>query len=451
MDAIIVLFVTGLISLFLGMYHKPMLALTSNLIGLSTAFTLFFFYGTYNSILKSHFFSLIYDGPGILLSLLSILMTALILIMGYASQSKDRSHYADLTSLMMFSLTGALCLIGFRDFFMFFIGLEILSIPVYVLVGSRRGNQASAEAALKYFFTGSFATAILLFGITLVFGATGSFNLNEIGFAISSGLYTPELMIPGALMVLAALLFKVGAFPFHFWTADVYEGSSKPVLAYMSTVVKIAGLYALVQLVGSVLGNLKGNWEVVLYAVIIVTLFLGYLSAMQQKSLKRLLAFSGISNTGIALLSILSGADFGSRNIVIFLIAYGASSLILLTVSQYASDEENDIEELKGIGYRYPFLGIALLIALLSLSGIPPFSGFFGKLLLIQDVLVNHPVLSICAVLSSVIGAYVYIKLLLHFFHKESTLKDVRLNVASIIVITVASLLLIGGWLILYI
>ncbi|NBP29377.1 MAG: NADH-quinone oxidoreductase subunit N [Flavobacteriia bacterium] len=451
MDAVVVIFVTGLISLFLGMYHKPMLALTSNLLGLSTAFTLFFLYGTYNSVLKSHFFSLVYDGTGVLLSLLSILMTAMVLIMGYTSQAQDRNSYADLTSLMMFSLTGALCLIGFRDFFMFFIGLEILSIPVYVLVGSRRGNRASAEAALKYFFTGSFATAILLFGIALVFGATGSFNINEIGFAILSGLYTPELMIPGALMILAALLFKVGAFPFHFWTADVYEGSSKPVLAFMSTTVKIAGLFAMVQLMGTIFGNLKGNWEVILYVVIIVTLFLGYLSAIQQKSLKRLLAYSGISNTGIALLSILNGADHGSRNIVIFLLAYGASALILLVVAQFAQDEEKDIEELKGIGYRSPVLGVALLIALLSLSGIPPFSGFFGKLLLIQDVLVDHPVLSICAVLSSVIGAYVYIKLLLHFFDKESTLKDVRINVASIIVISVASLLLIGGWFILYI
>ena len=135
---------------------------------------------------------------------------------------------------------------------------------------------------------------------------------------------------------------------------------------------------------------------------------------------------------------------------MIFLIAYGASSLIILTISQYASDEENDIEELKGIGYRYPFLGVALLVALLSLSGIPPFSGFFGKLLLIQDVLVNHPILSICAILSSVIGAFVYVKLLLHFFHKESLVKELSMNIATVIVISISAVLLMGGWLILY-
>ena len=450
MDAVVVLFITGLISLFLGMYQKPWMALVCNLIGLAASFMLFFYYGTYDSILKSHFFTLVFNNIGIFLSLLSILMTALVLLFGYGSQSKDKAHYADLNSLMMFSLTGALCLIGFRDFFMFFIGLEILSIPVYVLVGSRRGNEASAEAALKYFFTGSFATAILLFGIALVFGATGSFNLNEISFAILSGLYTPALLIPGALMIFAALLFKVGAFPFHFWTADVYDGSSKPVLAYMSTTVKIAGLVALVQLMGKIFGNLAGNWETFLYVVILVTLFLGYLSAFYQKSLKRLLAFSGISNTGIALLSILSGAEHGGRNLVIFLLAYGASSLILLVSSQHVEDEENDIVALKGLGYRNPVLGVSLLISLLSLSGIPPFSGFFGKMLMIQDILTEHPVLAVGAILSAVVGAVVYLKLLLHIFTKETNTHKVQVNAFSGFVLVVSSLLLLGGWIILF-
>jgi NADH-quinone oxidoreductase subunit N len=406
--------------------------------------------GTYNSPLKSHFFTLVFDGTGVLLSMICIAMTALVLLFGFESQSRETSQYADLTSLMMFSLTGALCLIGFRDFFMFFIGLEILSIPVYVLVGSRKGNSASAEAALKYFFTGSFATALLLFGIALVFGATGSFNTHEIGFAIASGLYGPALLIPGVLLILAALLFKVGAFPFHFWTADVYEGSSKPVLAYMSSVVKIAGLFAMVQLMSHIFGNLKGNWEIVLYAIIIVTLFLGYLSAIQQKSLKRLLAYSGISNTGIALLSILSGADNGGRNIVIFLLGYAASAMILLVVSQMLSQEEDDIESLKGIGFQKPFVGVALLISLLSLSGIPPFTGFFGKMLLIQDILIEHPVLGIAAILSAVVGAYVYIKLLLEIFKKDETQRELKINLSSTVVILISLFPLIFGWLLVF-
>ena len=450
MDAVLVLFVVGLISLFLGIYTKPIYALLSNLIGLIVAFFLFYYMGTYNSPLKSHFFTLVFDGTGVLLSMICIAMTALVLLFGFESQSKESSQYADLTSLMMFSLTGALCLIGFRDFFMFFIGLEILSIPVYVLVGSRKGNSASAEAALKYFFTGSFATALLLFGIALVFGATGSFNTNEIGFAIASGLYSPALLIPGVLLILASLLFKVGAFPFHFWTADVYEGSSKPVLAYMSSVVKIAGLFAMVQLMSHIFGNLKGNWEIVLYAIIIVTLFLGYLSAIQQNSLKRLLAYSGISNTGIALLSILSGADNGGRNIVIFLLGYAASAMILLVVSQLLSQEEDDIESLKGIGFQKPFVGVALLISLLSLSGIPPFTGFFGKMLLIQDILIEHPVLGIAAILSAVVGAYVYIKLLLEIFKKDETQRELKVNLSSTVVILISLFLLIFGWLIVF-
>jgi NADH-quinone oxidoreductase subunit N len=361
-------------------------------------------------------------------------------------QSKDKSHYADITSLMMFSLTGALCLIGFKDFFMFFIGLEILSIPVYVLVGSRKAEHLASEAALKYFFTGSFATAILLFGIALVFGATGSFNLNEIGFAVMSGLYTPALMIAGVLLIIASLLFKVGAVPFHFWNADVYEGSSKGVMAYMSTVVKIAGFIALYKLIKTTFGNLSDHWMYFMYVVIIASLFIGYLSGLKQTSLKRLMAFSGISNTGIALLSIMNGTQSGERSLVIFLLGYGASSLILLFISQVVSEEDDRISSLEGIGYKNPLVGFSLLVALLSLSGIPPFTGFFGKFLLIKDIIQLHPVLGIAAILSSVIGAYIYLRLILLIFSKRTPAEKISLDWKLALVLITSLVLLFAGW-----
>ena len=155
MDALLIIFITGLVSLFLGMLKKPAYALGCNLLGLTIAFVLFWNYANYVPLLKGYAGSLVFNGPGLYLSILAIVFTGLVLLGGYAIQSKDQGHYADITSLMMFSLTGALCLIGFKDFFMFFIGLEILSIPVYVLVGSRKENHLSSEAALKYFFTGS--------------------------------------------------------------------------------------------------------------------------------------------------------------------------------------------------------------------------------------------------------------------------------------------------------
>jgi len=448
MDALLVIFITGLISLFIGMMKKPGYALSVNLIGLSSAFLLIWNHTSYISPLRSYSGALVFNGPQLYLSLLAILFTALVLVGGFALQSKDKDHYSDITSLMMFSLNGAICLIGFKDFFMFFIGLEILSIPVYVLVGSRKSSPLASEAALKYFFTGSFATAILLFGIALVFGATGSFNLNEIGFAVMSGLYTPALLIAGVLLIIASLLFKVGAVPFHFWNADVYEGSTKSVTAFMSTVVKIAGFIALYKLIKITFGNLSDHWMYFMYVVIIATLFLGYLSGLKQTSLKRLMAFSGISNTGIALLSLMNGAETGERSLVIFLIGYGASALILLFVSQLINEESDEISSFHGIGYKNPFLGIALLVSLLSLSGIPPFTGFFGKFLLIKDVIEFHPVLSIAAVLSSVIGAYIYLRLILLVFNKEHQAPKIQLGWKTISVISICLTLLFAGWVI---
>jgi NADH-quinone oxidoreductase subunit N len=270
--------------------------------------------------------------------------------------------------------------------------------------------------------------------------------MNEIGFAVMSGLYTPALMIAGVLLIIAALLFKVGAVPFHFWNADVYEGSSKSVMAFMSTVVKIAGFIAIYKIVKTTFGSLSDQWMYFMYVVIIASMFIGYLSGLKQTSLKRLMAFSGISNTGIGLLAIMNGTETGERSLVIFLIGYGASSLIMLFVSQLINEENDDVSSLNGIGYKNPFLGVSLLIALLSLSGIPPFTGFFGKFLLIKDIIKVHPVLSIAAILSSVIGAYIYLKLILSIFNKDSNALKIGLDWKSVVVICMALLLLFAGW-----
>lgn len=451
MDALLVIFLTGLVSLFLGMMKKPLAVLAVNLSGLVLAFILLLNYGNYVSILKEYSNALVFNGPQLLFSLLAISFTILILLMGYKSQSKDTNHYSDLSSLMLFSLTGAICLLGFKDFFMFFIGIEILSIPVYVLVGSKKGNSLSAEGALKYFFTGSFATAILLFGIALVYGATGSFQMQEIGFAVLSGLYGSSLLIIGIFMIIAALLFKVGAVPFHFWTPDVYQGSPKPVMAYMSTVVKIAGFIAFYKLIHSIFGNLYENWQYFIYVVIIATLFLGYLSGLKQSSFKRLMAFSGISNTGIALLSLLSGTEWGERNLFIFLIGYGASILILTTISMIIHEDDDDLKSFEGIGYKNPALGVFLLISLLSLSGIPPFTGFFGKLLLIADVIKLHPVLGFAAVISALIGAYIYLQIILSIFKKDSHAISIKPSGFQWFVLVICSLAATFGWMLLLI
>lgn len=451
MDAVLILFLTGLISLFVGMLKKPAYSLAVNLLGLVLAFLSFWFEGAYVPVLKVYANALVFNGPQIYLSLSAIFFTLLIMIGNYALLSRDKAHYSDLSALMLFSLSGALCLIGFKDFFMFFIGLEIMSIPVYVLVGSQKDKHSASEAALKYFFTGAFATAILLFGIALVFGATGSFNINEIGFAVMSGIYVPAYMIAGILMILAALLFKVGAFPFHFWNPDVYQGSSKSVMAFMSSVVKIAGFVAIYKLIDTTFQGLNTQWTYFLYIVIIASMFIGYLSAIKQSSLKRLLAYSGISNTGIGLLSLMNGSINGERDLLVFLLGYGASSVLILFISQMISEEDDDLKTLEGIGHNQPFLGIALIVALLSLSGIPPFTGFFGKFLLIKHSIELHPILSIAAILSSVIGAYVYLNLILSIFKSNVEIKPIKTDWSVYSVVILSLIILMGGWILILI
>jgi NADH-quinone oxidoreductase subunit N len=214
----------------------------------------------------------------------------------------------------------------------------------------------------------------------------------------------------------------------------------------MSTVVKIAGFIALYKLIKTTFGNLSDHWMYFMYAVIIASLFIGYLSGLKQTSLKRLMAFSGISNTGIALLSIMNGTQSGERSLVIFLLGYGASSLILLFISQVVSEEDDQISSLEGIGYKNPLVGFSLLVALLSLSGIPPFTGFFGKFLLIKDIIQLHPVLGIAAILSSVIGAYIYLRLILLIFSKRTPAEKISLDWKLALVLITSLVLLFAGW-----
>ena len=286
MDAVLILFLTGLISLFVGMLKKPAYSLAVNLLGLVLAFLSFWFEGAYVPVLKVYANALVFNGPQIYLSLSAIFFTLLITIGNYALLSRDKAHYSDLSALMLFSLSGALCLIGFKDFFMFFIGLEIMSIPVYVLVGSQKDKHSASEAALKYFFTGAFATAILLFGIALVFGATRSFDIANIQVRN----FYPAYKITGVFMILAALLFKVGAFPFHFWNPDVYQGSSKSVMAFMSSVVKIAGFVAIYKLIDTTFQGLNTQWTYFLYDFNINT------KMMARKMLKKYFGFISCGN-----------------------------------------------------------------------------------------------------------------------------------------------------------
>jgi NADH-quinone oxidoreductase subunit N len=449
MDALIIIFITGLIGLFVGMLKKSELTLAVISIGLIGGFISMLLINDYESIFSSYA-GLTFSRTQQMFALLAIALTLLAVLMGYVYYKEEEEHTSDYYGLILFSLTGALCLIGFSNMFMFFLGLEILSIPIYVLVGIQKGNSLASEASVKYFFTGSFATAIMLFGIALVYGSTGSFDINEIRMAVDMGMSHSPMLNIGVLMMLAAFLFKVGAVPFHFWGPDVYQGASNAVMAYMASVVKLAALYAFVHLFNFTFSGLTPFVSGLVLFAIIVSLFLGYLSALKQTSFSRMMAYSSIANTGFALFAVLN-PQFGEASLWIFMIGYASSTIAMITINMIIENETDEISNWKGIGYSNPLIGITLVISLLSMSGIPPFTGFFGKYLLLSSAFSNYLPFVIMAIIASLIGAYLYLRLMVLSLSREGEGKKIKMTALQAVVLIISLTGTVGGWLVLMI
>lgn len=449
MDALIIIFITGLIGLFVGMLKKSEWTLAVTSIGLIGGFISMFMLNDYDSIFSTYA-GLTFSRMQQMFALLAIGLTFLAVLMGYVFYKEEEEHTADYYGLILFSLTGALCLIGFSNMFMFFLGLEILSIPIYVLVGIQKGNSLASEASVKYFFTGSFATAIMLFGIALIYGSAGSFDLNEIRMAIDMGLYNSPMLNIGVLMMMAAFLFKVGAVPFHFWGPDVYQGSSNSVMAYMASVVKLAALFAFVHLFNFTFNQLTPFVSGLVLFAIIVSLFLGYISALKQTSFRRMMAYSSIANTGFALFAVLN-QQYGEASLWFFLIGYACSTIALVTINMMVEKETDELTNWKGIGYSNPLIGITLVISLLSMSGIPPFTGFFGKYLLLSSAFANYLPFVVLAIIASLIGAYLYLRLMVLSLSREGEGTKIKITTFQALVLVLCLAGILGGWLVLLI
>ncbi|MEY3844614.1 MAG: hypothetical protein RL293_1036 [Bacteroidota bacterium] len=449
MDAVIIIFITGLIGLFVGMLKKSELTLAVTSIGLIGGFISMFKMNDYQSIFSSYA-GLTFSPTQQMFALLAIGLTLLAVIMGYGYYKEEDEHTADYYGLILFSLTGALCLIGFSNMFMFFLGLEILSIPIYVLVGIQKGNSLASEASVKYFFTGSFATAIMLFGIALIYGSTGSFELNEIRMAIDMGMSHSPMLNIGVLMMMAAFLFKVGAVPFHFWGPDVYQGSSNAVMAYMASVVKLAALFAFVHLFNFTFNQLTPFVSGLVLFAIVVSLFLGYLSALKQTSFRRMMAYSSIANTGFALFAVLN-QQAGEASLWFFMIGYACSTIALVTINMMVEKDSDELSNWKGIGYSNPLIGITLVISLLSMSGIPPFTGFFGKYLLLSSAFGNYLPFVVLAIVASLIGAYLYLRLMVLSLSRQGEGQKIQMSLIQALVLILCLAGILGGWLVLLI
>ncbi len=327
-------------------------------------------------------------------------------------------------ALVLFSLAGAITMTAFGNLTMLFLGIEILSIPLYILAGSNKRNLASNEASYKYFLMGAFASGLLLFGITLVYGATGSFDTTTISEYVFNHVSTmPAFFFVGLILLVAGLSFKVSAVPFHFWAPDVYQGAPNVVTAFMSTIVKTAAFAAFFRLFSNCFHSVESSWSHIIWVMTVLTLLLGNISAVSQVSFKRMLAYSSISHAGYILLAILAINNFSAGAIFYYTLAYAIASIAAFTALQNVFKLKNNdlIESFNGLTKRNPLLAFALTVSMLSLAGIPPTGGFFAKYAIFNTALNGgHLWLVIIAVVASLVGVYYYFKVIIASYFKPA-------------------------------
>jgi NADH-quinone oxidoreductase subunit N len=337
---------------------------------------------------------------------------------------QTRIHEGEFYSLILFATTGMILMAGANDLIVFFLGLETMSIAVYILTGMWRSSSKSSEAAMKYFLMGAFATGFLLYGIALIYGATGSTNLNQISaYLIDQPAEWPLYLTGGAFLLLIGFAFKVGAVPFHFWVPDVYEGAPTPVTGFMSVAVKAAAFAAWTRVVMHRLAPLDADWVGPLWVLAIATMTVGNLLAITQSSVKRMLAYSSIAHAGYLLIAFVVGEEWGGLPLVFYLLTYSFMTLGAFAVVTSLTDNEHPRDsyaDFAGLGFKRPFLALAMTIFMLSLAGFPPLAGFTGKFYIFRSaVLAGHVSLAVIGVLNSLLSVVYYLRVIVAMYMEE--------------------------------
>lgn len=415
------------------------------LLGILAAYALNF--TEWNNNLNIEMFSNMIRFDNVALAFSGVILATAFFWFILANDYFEHDHITDHFALVLFALVGALMLTSFSNMTTLFLGVEILSIPMYVLAASRKRDLASNEAGFKYLIMGSFASGFLLFGIALVYGATGSFDLMEIRAYISkSGADLPTFFYAGVLMIMIAMCFKVSAAPFHFWAPDVYEGSPTVITALMSTIVKTAAFAAFLHLFLVIFGKVSGSWSMVLAVIIALSLIISNVTAASQQSVKRMLAFSSISHAGFMLMAILANnRGFGSVNAILYYsLAYSIGSIGAFAVVYNVSKNNDDpsIEAFNGLGKRHPLMAVSMVIALLSLAGIPITAGFFAKYFIFTTMIgTPYKWLLILAILTSAIGVYYYFKVIIAMYFKKPTNEEpVQIETSHVVLLVLTTL-----------
>jgi NADH-quinone oxidoreductase subunit N len=334
-------------------------------------------------------------------------------------------HSGEYYALILFSMVGMMLMASSTNLVMLFVSLEMMSIPIYILAGFLRNEERSIEAALKYFLLGAFASGFFLYGLALVYAATGSTSYQAIAdyLARTQRMQLSTLMWIGLAFITVGFGFKIAAFPFHAWTPDVYEGSPTSVTAYMATGVKAAAFAALVRIFFSVFSGFQQDWTSLLWLIAVLTMTVGNFTALVQKNVKRMLAYSSIAHAGYLLVAVVAGNAMGRSSILFYLLAYAFMNIGAFTnlmVMARKNDPREDLDSFAGLGFQYPLTALAMSVFMFSMAGIPPTAGFIGKFYIFSAAVKSHDYwLAVIGVLNSAVSVYYYLRVVVYMYFKE--------------------------------
>ncbi|HEY2720920.1 MAG TPA: NADH-quinone oxidoreductase subunit N [Chitinophagaceae bacterium] len=351
-------------------------------------------------------------------------------------------NYGEYFALIFFVLCGVTISSSFRSLLMLFIGIEIISIPLYILTGSDKRNLKSNEASLKYFLLGAFSTGLMLMGIALVYGATGTFSTE----LVAKDMSTSALFIAGMMLLMFSMAFKVSAAPFHFWTPDVYDGAPTVFTSFMATIVKVAGFIAFIRLFNDEFGKLQPTWQLLISIITAVTLFIGNITAVFQQSVKRMLAYSSISQAGFMMMAIYAMNADAKEGLLLYSAAYCLATIGIFAVLIKLKDYS--FEGFNAFAKQQPLLAAAMTIFLLSLAGIPLTAGFLSKFFMLKAALeTGRDVwLVIFAVLMAVVSVYYYFRVIQAMYFKEGDGQAIEVSIQFkwLIVLLAGIIILLG-------
>ncbi len=354
-----------------------------------------------------------FDKFSLLFMVVANVCTLAFFLLSSKDMEKVGRSYSDYFALIFFILAGVAISASFKSLLMLFLGIEIISIPLYILTGSDKRNLKSNEASLKYFLMGAFSTGLMLMGIALVYGATGTFQ-TTLNIAADK---VPVLIVAGMMLLMFAMAFKVSAAPFHFWTPDVYDGAPTVFTSFMATVVKAAGFIAFLRLFNDAFVDIRTEWKLLIAIIVAATLFIGNITAVFQQSVKRMLAYSSISQAGFMLLAVYSLNSDAKEGLILYAAAYSLATIgifaVLIKMKDYTFDGFN------GFAKTQPLIAAVMVIFLLSLAGIPLTAGFLSKFYMLKATInAGGIALAIFAVIMAAVSVYYYFRLVQAMYFK---------------------------------